>query len=93
LSYPKFRLSAFEREAVADAYLPFVETVRVTGAECLVKCRDLNDLKFFTLATASRADFLVSGDEDIHTATGFSTCPILRPEAFKEIVFPASATD
>ena len=88
LAYPKFRLSASEREAVAGAYLPFVETVQVFGVKCAVKCRDLNDLKFFALANESKADVLVSGDDDIHAATGFTTCPVLRPDGFRKILFP-----
>jgi len=87
LAYPKFCLTDIEREVVAGAYLPFVETVHVAATRCVVKCRDVNDLKFFALANASKADFLVSGDDDIHTATGFSTCPILRPDDFKKALF------
>jgi len=55
----------------------------VPGAECPVECRDLHDVKFFALAIEAGADLLVSGDEDIHAAVGFTTCPILRPEEFK----------
>ena len=87
LAYPKFRLSVSEREAVAGAYLPCVKTIQVPGVECPVRCRDSNDLKFFMLATAAKADFLVSGDDDIHTATGFSSYPVLRPDDFKKIIF------
>ena len=88
LAYPKFHLSAAERETVAGAYLPFVETTQVPNTKCTVKCRDLDDLKFFMLANVSKADYLVSGDDDIHAATGFSSCPILRPDEFKKIMLP-----
>ena len=89
LAYPKFQLSAIEQEAVAGAYLPFTETVSVPeDAECAVKCRDNNDLKFFALANVAKADYVVSGDHDIHAATGFSTCPVVRPDDFKKVLLP-----
>lgn len=66
LAYPKFKLSANEqRELLAD-YLPFAEVVTIPEPPPRVPdCRDPHDLPFLHLATAGKADMLVSGDADL----------------------------
>lgn len=66
LSYPKFNLTADEQQALLAEYLPYVETVDVGEPPAdLPVIRDVTDRMFLALATASRADALVSGDGDI----------------------------
>ena len=66
LAYPKFKLSADEqRELLAD-YLPFAEVVVLPEPPPRVPdCRDPHDLPYLHLATAGKADMLVSGDADL----------------------------
>lgn len=66
LAYPKFKLTADEqRELLAD-YLPFAEVVTIPEPPPRVPdCRDPHDLPFLHLATAGKADLLVTGDADL----------------------------
>lgn len=67
LAYPKFRLRAAEREALLGDYLPFAEVAHLPDppTELPATCRDHSDAVFLRLALASRAELLVSGDEDL----------------------------
>ncbi len=65
LSYPKFGLSKEDAGALLEDYLPFTETVEVTGVTETPACRDEHDQMFIDLATLSNADVLVSGDSDL----------------------------
>ncbi|MDX9867411.1 MAG: putative toxin-antitoxin system toxin component, PIN family [Kiritimatiellia bacterium] len=49
-----------------------------------VKCRDPYDEMFLTLAAQGKADFLVTGDADLLSVNGFSACPIVTPEQFRQ---------
>lgn len=77
LAYPKFKLSAEEqRELLAD-YLPFAEVVTIPEPPPRVPdCRDPHDLPFLHLATAGKADMLVSGDADLLSLTSSG---VVRP--------------
>ncbi len=79
LAYPKFKLSADEqRELLAD-YLPFAEVVVLPEPPPRVPdCRDAHDLPFLHLATAGKADMLVSGDADLLSLAAPGTRPRLR---------------
>jgi putative PIN family toxin of toxin-antitoxin system len=67
LAYPKFRLDAAEREMLLADYLPFAEIVSLPDSlpELPAACRDRNDAVFLHLAIASRAELLISGDDDL----------------------------
>lgn len=66
LCYPKFKLSAKERESLLADYLPYTEVVDVpTGIPGLPEIRDPEDRKFLELATAGKADVVISGDDDL----------------------------
>lgn len=67
LAYPKFRLTAAEREVLLGDYLPFAEVAHLPDPppELPTACRDHSDAVFIQLAIASRAEMLVSGDEDL----------------------------
>ena len=66
LAYPKFKLDAQAQEELLGDYLPWVEVVAVPEPPPAVPaCRDVDDLPFLHLATAGRADVLVTGDADL----------------------------
>lgn len=85
LSYPKFELSESDREELLGDYLPFAELVKMPAkAPALPRCRDPHDQKFMELATAGKADMLVTGDRDLLALAGkvpFSICNVVELEA------------
>lgn len=66
LTYPKFRLTAADRTALLEDYLPYAEivVVPVEALALLIQCRDRDDVMFLTLATIAQTP-LVSGDADL----------------------------
>lgn len=83
LAYPKFRLSADEREAVLAEYLPWCESVEVPESTVVPACRDPHDAIFLRLAVAARADALLTGDADLLTLDGAISVPIVRPASMR----------
>lgn len=87
LAYPKFRLSAAERDELLADYLPYAETVAVPDAWTdLPLCRDPKDQMFLLLARAASADMLVTGDDDLLQMAGTAALPfdICTPAALLE---------
>ena len=71
LAYPKFRLSAADREELLADYLPYTTTVRIPDPPPNVpECRDPFDVMFLELALVGKAKILVSGDRDLLALTG-----------------------
>jgi uncharacterized protein len=83
LGYPKFRLTAEEqRELLAD-YLPYCRSVKIPAKPPRVPpCPDPFDLAFLQLAAVGKADFLVTGDQDLLLIKGKLPCPIVTLDAF-----------
>ncbi len=95
LAYPKFRLDAAARQELLADYLPYALVVRIPEPPPAVpECRDAFDLPFLHLATAGRADALVTGDGDLLALSGRVDYPITSPDAFLESLssFGTSAT-
>ena len=66
LAYPKFKLSAVDRDELIADYLPYCRSVRIPARlPRLQQCRDPNDQMFLELAAVGKADFLVTGDQDL----------------------------
>jgi len=86
LQYPKFRLTPLDRQTVLEAFLPYVGTVAVVMPLHCPSCRDPDDVKFLLLAQQGKADYLVSGDDDVLAVGATLSCPIVSPDAFKAIV-------
>lgn len=86
LGYPKFGLTAAEREDLLADYLPWVEAVRIPEPPPAVpRCRDPADIPFLQLALAGRARVLVSGDRDLLELAGsLELCPVLGMAEFVE---------
>ena len=65
LSYPKFGLAAVEIRAILEEHiLPFAEMVEATPIRRIVR-EDPEDDKFLALATAGRAEYVISGDKHL----------------------------
>jgi uncharacterized protein len=83
LAYPKFRLNAEERENLLSDYRPFCETMQVPSPSPRTPpCRDPFDVPFLELALAGKADFLVTGDQDLLSLASEFPCPITNADSF-----------
>ena len=83
LTYPKFKLSATDREELLADYLPYCRSVRIPARlPKLPVCRDMNDQMFIELAAVGTADWLVTGDKDLLVMEAEFACPIVTAEAF-----------
>ena len=66
LCYPKFKLSAEDREELLADDLPHCRSVRIPARQPkLPQCHDLHDQMCIELAAAGKADSLVTGDKDL----------------------------
>ena len=82
LAYPKFKLNDDEIRAIVEMeVLPYSETVgEVEGS---FGCRDPEDEKFLRCASSGRAEFLVTGDEDLLSMEGtLRRTSIVKPSHF-----------
>lgn len=86
LSYPKFKLSHDDRDALLADFLPYAETTIIRRRPAnLPKLRDPTDLIFLALAVRAKADALIGGDRDILSVRKhFNTVPILSAAEFSE---------
>lgn len=83
LTYPKFKLTTEEQQELLADYLPYCTTVRIPAKPPKTPaCREPFDVPFLQLAVAGKADFLVTGDQDLLSlARGFA-CPIVTAHQF-----------
>jgi len=88
LNYAKFRLSAEDLTTLLALYIPFAEVIVLSGTLPLlnVECRDPKDEVFLHLALTAKADFLVSGDDDLTSLVAVGTIPIISAEAFRNVI-------
>ena len=93
LLYPKFRLTAGEREDILADYLPWCEAVTVSGPLPVPECRDPLDRPFLELALSGRADALVTGDNDLLALAPVFSVPILAPEALRARMIPGGSSN
>jgi putative PIN family toxin of toxin-antitoxin system len=86
LAYPKFRVTAADRETLLAEYLPHAEVVALASPlpALPVASRDSDDDIFLHLAVVSRADMLVSGDDDLAALSG--VYPVVSPEALRDLL-------
>jgi len=87
LAYPKFSLSPGEQGILQADYLPFCEPV--TGkavTKRIPRCRDPFDRPFLSLALAGKADYLVSGDDDLLVLAPQFPVPIVKPAVLQELL-------
>ncbi|MDD2914224.1 MAG: putative toxin-antitoxin system toxin component, PIN family [Gallionella sp.] len=89
LGYPKFKLSAEDRQELLADYLPYCATVRMPAKPpATPACRDKFDLPFLQLAIAGKADYLVSGDQDLLSLAGQFVCPIITADQLMKMLNP-----
>jgi putative PIN family toxin of toxin-antitoxin system len=86
LAYPKFRLSAEEREELLGDYLPFAETVIVPEMPDVPRCADSDDQKFLELAFAGRASLLITGDRALLALSGKVPFEIVRSAQARALI-------
>jgi len=83
LAYPKFKLTTEDQQELLADYLPYCTAVRMpVKPPATPDCRDKFDLPFLQLAVAGKADYLVSGDQDLLSIEGQFICPILTADQF-----------
>ena len=83
LTYPKFKLTEIEQQELLADYVPYCKTVRIPAKlPKLPICRDSYDQPFIELASAGKAEYLVSGDNDLLCIEKVSTCRIVSAEQF-----------
>jgi putative PIN family toxin of toxin-antitoxin system len=87
LAYPKFRLSAADREELLADYLPYTTTVRIPDPPPHVpECRDPVDVMFLELAVVGKAKLLVTGDRDLLAHAGQTRLIPLALASFLSVV-------
>lgn len=83
LAYPKFKLNYEAQQELLADYLPWCVTVRIPNPPpATPACRDPFDQPFLQLAVAGKADFLVSGDQDLLSLADCFDCPIVSADQF-----------
>lgn len=85
LAYPKFRLTADERDELLSDYLVYCETIdRVR--RCPLSCRDPTDQPFLDLAHSGQALVLITGDADLLALSGQAGFGIETPASYRRRV-------
>ena len=79
----------FDRYISEDERLQFLtilvkEASLVEIAEHVKECRDPKDDKFLELAVSGKADFIISGDEDLQVLNPFRKIAVVSPREFLE---------
>ncbi len=83
LVYPKFKLTPEDQHELLADYLPYCETVALSGnMPKFIHCRDVHDIPFLHLAQAGKADFLISDDDDLLCLADEFVCPIVTAKDF-----------
>jgi uncharacterized protein len=87
LAYPKFKLTLAEQQDLLADYLPFCETIAMPiELPNIPACRDPYDEQFLQLAIFGRADYLVTGDQDLLSLADIFDCPIVTAEQFLSVL-------
>ena len=82
LAYPKFRLTPAEISMIVEEeLLHFAEVVEAT-VDASGICRDPHDDKFLSLAASGRADYLITGDQDLLVLRSFEKVRIVTVSEF-----------
>ncbi len=85
LAYSKFRLSEQYRMELLAMYIPYCESLNLVN-KCPVACRDPKDQSVLDLAHSGKAEFLVTGDEDLLALAGQTAFVIETPEGYRRRV-------
>jgi len=86
LIYPKFQLSEDEvNYVVMELLLPYFEVITLKGEQGISACRDHHDDKFLFTAHQGKAEYLISGDQDLLIQKRYRKVRIVSPKGFKAI--------
>ncbi|MFH1043593.1 MAG: putative toxin-antitoxin system toxin component, PIN family [Pseudomonadota bacterium] len=86
LAYPRFGLTAEDRENIIVHYMENAEAIKQPRTRArLPQCRDPHDEMFIRLAYAAKADAIVTGDDDLLALALESRIQILTPVAFRAL--------
>lgn len=85
LAYPKFKLTAQEARQAIEELLPYAE-VASPNIRLRVIRRDPADNRFLECALAGKAQYLVSGDDDLLSLGSFRRVCIVPVTAFLTIL-------
>jgi uncharacterized protein len=69
-----------ERKQFLSSFILHSTPVEIN--ETITECRDAKDNKFLELAVCGKADFIISGDEDLLILNPFRNIQILMPHNF-----------
>ena len=87
LTYPKFKLNTEDQHELLADYLPHCTTVLIPAKPPKTPpCRDAFDVPFLQLAIVGKADYLVTGDQDLLTLNGAIRCPIISADEFLTLI-------
>ncbi len=82
LGYQKFGLSEGEiRALIEEELLPYVEAIEVRRRLPAV-CRDPEDMKFLECAMIGRAEYLITGDQDLRSLGSYRAVTIVTAGEF-----------
>lgn len=84
LAYPKFRLTAYDREELLGDYIPYTELTEIPEANETPRCRDPHDQIFVDAAMTARVHVLVSGDGHLQELGPFLEMPVWSPGTLRE---------
>ena len=76
-------LSNEERMQFLSSFI--LHTTLIEVDETITECRDSKDNKFLELGVCGKADFIISGDEDLLILNPFRNIQILSPGNFIKI--------
>jgi putative PIN family toxin of toxin-antitoxin system len=87
LGYAKFRLSIEDQHELLADYLPYCTTVRMPARPPKTPaCRDPADSAYLQLAIVGKADYVVTGDNDILTLNGKLRPQIISAARFQDLL-------
>ena len=86
LSRPRFERYVTRQERAAFLRNLLRKVTSETITETVQACRDPNDDKILELAVNGRADYIVTGDDDLLAMDPFRGITIIRPAGFLAFV-------
>ena len=87
LAYPKFKLTPTEQEDLLSDYILFCEAVAIPDRLPVIpEYRDPFVVPVLLLAVVSKADYLVTGDQDLLSLKDNFSCPIITADDFLNVI-------
>ena len=87
LHYPKFGLEDEEIDfLIYVEVLPYAEVVNEVVEVDREICRDRDDIKFLECAVSGRADYIVSGDDDLISVKEIEDIKVITPAELRDIL-------